>query len=139
MLSRREMLKATAQLGAVIALPSSSQPACAAEPEGVEVNDVQSQLNATRVHRIVQPKSIDDLQATLIAAQRERRAVSVAGGRHAMGGQQFGRDTILLDMKPFNRVVGFDQEQGLIEVEAGIEWPELIGHLQREQAGQAQS
>ena len=53
-----------------------------------------------------------------------------------MGGQQFGADTILLDMKAFNRVVSFDRERGQIEVESGIEWPELIGYLQREQVGQ---
>ena len=53
-----------------------------------------------------------------------------------MGGQQFGRDTVLLDTKPFNRVIHFDRTRGLIEVQAGIEWPELIDYLLREQAGQ---
>jgi FAD/FMN-containing dehydrogenase len=54
-----------------------------------------------------------------------------------MGGQQFGADTLLLDMKPFNRVLHFDPAKGQIEVEAGIEWPELITCLEREQAGQS--
>ena len=30
-----------------------------------------------------------------------------------------------------NRVLAFDDERGLITVEGGIEWPELIGHLNR--------
>jgi FAD/FMN-containing dehydrogenase len=133
MLTRRELLERTTCLGAALALPALGQ---AAEPEGVEVNDVQSQLNATRVNRVVQPTSVDAIQMALRDAQREGRAVSVAGGRHAMGGQQFGRDTLLLDMKKFNRVLGFDRTKGHIEVEGGIEWPELIGYLQREQVGQ---
>ena len=62
--------------------------------------------------------------------------MSVAGGRHAMGGQQFGRDTFLLDMRSFNRVVIFDRIKGQVTVEGGIEWPELVGYLNREQAGQ---
>jgi FAD/FMN-containing dehydrogenase len=134
MLTRREVLEKTAAVGAALALPSLGR---AAEPEGVEVNDVQSQLNATRVRRVVKPKSLDDLQAVLKDAGREGRAVCVAGGRHAMGGQQFGRDAILLDMTQFNRVVRFDKVKGQVEVEGGIEWPELIDHLRREQAGQA--
>ena len=134
--TRREFVTKAAQLGAAIALPTHALNLQAAEPVGVEVNDVQSQLNATRVHRIVRPTSIDAIQAALRDAQREGRAVSVAGGRHAMGGQQFGRDTILLDTKPFNRVLNFDRMKGHIEVQAGIEWPELIDYLIREQADQ---
>ena len=136
MLTRREMLKTSAQIGTVLTFPSLTLPTAADQPLGIEVNDVQSQLNATRVNRIIKPKSVDEIQAALRDAQQERRAVSVAGGRHAMGGQQFGRDTILLDMKQFNRVVRFDKDRGHIEVEGGIEWPELIDYLHREQTGQ---
>jgi FAD/FMN-containing dehydrogenase len=135
MTRRREVLKTTAQIGAALALPSWPLASDGAQQAGIEVNDVQSQLNATRVARIVSPRSIDDIQAVLAAARKEGRAVSVAGGRHAMGGQQFGRDTILLDMTSFQRVAGFNRSRGHITVEAGIEWPELIAYLEREQAG----
>ncbi|MFN2399143.1 MAG: FAD-dependent oxidoreductase, partial [Gemmatimonadaceae bacterium] len=102
---------------------------------GLEVNDVQSHLNCTRVHSIVSPTSIEGIQIALRHARRESRAVSIAGGRHSMGGQQFGTDTMLFNMKQFARVVHFDRTRGLIEVEAGIEWPALIEYLQTEQAG----
>lgn len=137
MLSRREMLQRSAQLGVAATLPFQSLPLRAADSEGIEVNDVQSQLNATRVNRVLKPKTVEDVQAAFQAARREGRAVCVAGGRHAMGGQQFGRDSILLDMKQFNRVVSFDKERGVVEAEAGIEWPELIAYLHRTQEGQA--
>lgn len=134
--SRREFVKRAAQWGAAIALPTQTFDLRAAEPVGVEVNDVQSQLNATRVRRIVKPTSIDAIQAALQDARREGLAVSIAGGRHAMGGQQFARDSILLDMTACNRVVRFDRTKGHIEVQGGIEWPELIAYLNRGQAGQ---
>src|SRR6187549_932455 len=102
--TRRELLKASAGLGMAIALPSARFFARGAEPGGVEVNDVQSQLNVTRVHEIRQPRSIDEMQIALREAQRQGRGVSVAGGRHAMGGQQFGSDTMLLDTRSFNQV-----------------------------------
>src|SRR4051812_22693781 len=113
MLTRRELLKRSAQAGIAVSL---GLPFKARADEGVEVNDVQSQLNATLVNRIVKPKTVEDIQAVLKAAERESRAVSAAGGRHAMGGQQFGRDMILIDTKTFNRVVSFDKEKGIVEV-----------------------
>ena len=70
-------------------------------------------------------------------ARREKRAVSIAGARHAMGGQQFGADALLVDMTGMPRVLAFDRERGEVEVEAGIEWPDLIDHLIRTQEGQA--
>jgi FAD/FMN-containing dehydrogenase len=69
-------------------------------------------------------------------AAREDRAISIAGGRHAMGGQQFGRDTLHFDMTHFNRVVHFDKRTGQIEVEGGIQWPELIDFLNRQQVNE---
>jgi FAD/FMN-containing dehydrogenase len=131
--TRRELLKASAQLGTLIALPTAPVFARTEEPGGFEVNDVQSQLNATRVHEIRTPRSIDDIQIALRDAKRQGRAVSLAGGRHAMGGQQFGTDMILVDTTRFDRVVNFDKAGGRITVEAGMEWPELIEYLQAQQ------
>jgi FAD/FMN-containing dehydrogenase len=132
MLSRRQWLKTTASWTALAGL-TAPQAVSAADSAGVVVNDVQSQLNATRVDRIIRPQSIDDIASALQVAERESRAVSVAGGRHAMGGQQFGSDGLLLDMTQCHGVVGFDRQQGLIEVRGGTEWPELLDYLDREQ------
>ncbi|MGH7166530.1 MAG: FAD-binding oxidoreductase [Nitrospiraceae bacterium] len=106
------------------------------EPDGTPVNDIHSQLNLTRVVRVVSPDSIESLQRTVRMARREGIAISIAGGRHAMGGQQFGSGTILIDMTGMNRVLGFDPAKGQVRVEAGIQWPELIDDLLRRQAGQ---
>lgn len=110
----------------------------ASERSGILVNDVQSQLNATRVARIVQPKSLEEIAAAVRHARIQGRPICVAGGRHAMGTQQFGTNALLLDMTSFCRVRSFDRVCGLVEVEAGIEWPELIAHLNREQAGESE-
>jgi len=75
---------------------------------------------------VAKPRSVADVQRIVRAARRERTVISVAGGRHAMGGQQFGTDTLLIDSRDLNRVVGLDRQAGIIEVEAGIEWPKLI-------------
>lgn len=94
---------------------------------GTLVNDIHSQLNPTTVERVVPVNSLASIQAAMAAAQSEGKSISIAGGRHAMGAQQFGTATLLLDTIPMNRVLDFDGEAGLITVEAGIHWPELIG------------
>jgi FAD/FMN-containing dehydrogenase len=105
--------------------------------DGTLVNDIHAQLNATAVHRIVRPDSVETIQEAVRAARDEGRAVSIAGGRHAMGGQQFGAGTILLDMTGMNRVLAFDRARGEVEVEAGIQWPELVAELIARQEGDA--
>lgn len=98
---------------------------------GVSVNDIHSELNPADVVDIVSITSRSDLAAALDRARQEGVAVAVSGGRHAMGGQQFCDGGLLLDMRPMNRVLGLDRERGLVEVEAGIQWPDLIVELDR--------
>jgi FAD/FMN-containing dehydrogenase len=103
------------------------------------VNDVHSQLNRTAVQRIVAIESVDMLQRVVRDVAEAGGRISMAGGRHAMGGQQFGAGTVLLDMTPLARVIDFDREQGLITVEAGIDWPRLVNHLLWANAGASTS
>src|SRR5437667_3687082 len=99
------------------------------KPEGVVVNDVHAQLNSTRVYRIVEPQSIDAVRAAMKLARTEKRALCIAGGRHAMGTQQFATDGVLLDIRKMNKVLAFDTERGLIGMESGMQWPQLLEHL----------
>ena len=57
-----------------------------AADEGVKVNDVHSQLNLTRVARVVRPQSLEQLREAILQAGREGLAVSISGSRHSMGG-----------------------------------------------------
>ncbi|MCD6043362.1 MAG: L-gulono,4-lactone dehydrogenase, partial [Burkholderiales bacterium] len=93
------------------------------------VNDVHSALTATMVSQILVPGSVDDLRAAFKLARTEERSICVAGSRHSMGQQGFATDGILLDTRKMNRVVGFDTGRGMIEVEAGMQWPQLLNEL----------
>ena len=68
-------------------------------------------------------------------AASEGRAISIAGSRHAMGGQQFGTDNVHLDMRSMTTIRALDWEQGIVDVEAGAEWSELIDGLLALQSG----
>src|SRR6202140_806769 len=126
MISRREFMA-----GSVATLVASSASGrLAPEPESILVNDIHSQLNFTRVLGISQPRSLEDVQSIVRSARKDRRVISVSGGRHDMGGQQFGTDAMLIDVRKLDRVLNLDRKTGIMEVEAGIEWPKLIdGYL----------
>jgi FAD/FMN-containing dehydrogenase len=98
------------------------------------VNDVHARLNATRVRGVVDVRSVADAR-DVIRAAGPNDTICIAGGRHAMGGQQFAEDGLLLDTRRFDRVVALDREQGLVEVESGIQWPALVRRLHELQAG----
>src|SRR3989475_4306941 len=128
MLTRREFIR-TAALFALA-------PRIFAEPE-IWVNDVHSQLNRTRVRELLRPRTSDELAEIVHSASRKGLPISVSGCRHSMGGQQFARDSICIDARSLDRVISFDQERGLIEAEAGIQWPKLIRTYLDAQAGKA--
>ncbi len=132
--TRRDFLRRSLATSGLALLPGGLPPAQA----GTLVNDVHSQLNATQVDRVVAIDSEATLAATLNEARQEGKPVCIAGGRHAMGGQQFARDAVLLDMRRLNRIVGLDSARGIVEAEAGIQWPELIDGLLAMQQGQPQ-
>jgi FAD/FMN-containing dehydrogenase len=138
MISRREFIATSAALaaGSNFSTRLFAGAASVVASETV-VNDIHSQLNSTRVLKVLQPQSLDDVQRIIRFAAKNHRAISVSGGRHAMGGQQFGTDTWLIDMRKMNRVLRLDRERGILEIEAGIEWPELINGYLSLQDGKA--
>jgi FAD/FMN-containing dehydrogenase len=119
MVTRREFIR-TAALFALA-------PHVFAEREKeIWVNDVHSQLNRTRVRELLKPRTRDELADVVRSASRKGLPISVSGCRHSMGGQQFATDSICIDTREMDRVISFDRERGLLEAEAGIQWPKLI-------------
>jgi FAD/FMN-containing dehydrogenase len=98
------------------------------------VNDLHSQLNPTTVHSIVKAPGLEAAVEAVRQAKASGRAVALAGGRHAMGGQQFGEDAVLIDTRALDRIVAFDREAGTVTMEGGVQWPQLLAYLDAEQA-----
>jgi len=98
----------------------------AASERKIWVNDVHSQLNRTRIRELLRPRTRDEFVEIVRSASRQGLPISVSGCRHSMGAQQFATDSLCIDTRSLDRVISFDQESGLIEAEAGIQWPKLI-------------
>lgn len=106
-------------------------------PTSLVVNDLHSQLNPTRVHAIEKASGMEMVANVIRQAKADGRAVAMAGGRHAMGGQQFAEDAVLLDTRALNQIVAFDREAGTVTVDGGVQWPQLIEYLNAQQADPA--
>jgi FAD/FMN-containing dehydrogenase len=143
-INRRSFLKATGLLASTPLRHPGGSSAAQSPPAGLQrgiagngiyVNDIHSQLNRTRVLEVVPIDSVAELQHAVKRSASAGTSVCIAGGRHAMGSQQFASDSILLDMTKCNRVRSFDRTKGIVEVEAGITWPALVGYLLEAQRG----
>jgi FAD/FMN-containing dehydrogenase len=86
-------------------------------------------MTRTQVRAVATPATVDDVRAVIRAARNAGHAVSIAGGRHSMGGQPFGEQTVLVDTRGLDRVLAFDRAGGTVTVEGGIQWPALLAYL----------
>jgi FAD/FMN-containing dehydrogenase len=99
---------------------------------GIPCNDIHSRLNPVTVADIARPTDTEEVAGLLRGSPLP---VSICGARHAMGGQQFGEGTLLLDASGLKSVGPLDARAGLVEAGAGITWPDLIDALQHLQPG----
>jgi FAD/FMN-containing dehydrogenase len=130
MLTRREFVR----IAALFALA----PRISAEHEReIWVNDIHSQLNRTHVRELLTPRTRNELAQIIRSASQKGLSISLSGCRHSMGGQQFATNSICIDTRSLDRVISFDRERGLIEAEAGIQWPQLIRAYLEAQANRA--
>lgn len=135
-ITRRDFVATGAALaGAHLAVPGPmlGRALAANAAAATVVNDIHSQLNATRVEATHRPRSPAELADIVARAARRGQALSVAGGRHAMGGQQFGAGTGLVDVTSLDRIVSLDRDSGILEAESGAMWPAIIAHCWRTQ------
>lgn len=90
------------------------------------LNDVHSQLNPTTVAKVVRPTTLGALCEAVTQAGLDRQSLSVAGARHAMGGQQFAAQQRHVDMTGLSRVLRTDAMRGLLQIEAGADWQHIM-------------
>lgn len=98
-------------------------------PVSILVNDLHSELNPSMVQQVITAGTAGEVQEAVRLAARCGRKVSICGGRHAMGGQQFASDSLLIDTASLNQVIEFDSTCGTITVGGGMQWPQLIDYL----------
>jgi len=129
---RREFLKSASAITAMTQLPwlvkmGFGNPSPAG---GILLNDAHSGLNPTLVHSVHKPTTLESAQKIVVDAVSLQRSISISGGKHALGTQQLATDAMHIDTTSLKRVFGLDQDNGIVKVEAGIRWPELMEGIQ---------
>ena len=95
-----------------------------------QVNDIHSQLNATRVSDIVTPNDTENISQIITRLSREGHTTAVSGYRHAMGGQQFRTDSCLLDLRGMNKLLHLNEEKSTATFQAGANWQDVFSALE---------
>src|SRR3954469_9352667 len=84
-------------------LPAAAVPEPNWSQRGGTVNDA-SCLSRTAVAGVVAVRGEADVAAALAYARARGLPVSAAGVKHSMGGQAFGRNGVMLDMRGMNAI-----------------------------------
>lgn len=85
-------------------------------------------MNPTKVSRIFDVLTNDDIKHVLRLAQEDGVQVSIRGTKHSMGGHTIAPDGYVLDMRNFNRI-SYNQETNLVTTGTGAQWTDLIHYL----------
>lgn len=98
----------------------------------IHLNDV-SRLNATRIHSLFYPRTLNDIEYLVYKARSEGKTISLRGQAHTMGGQTLpsrssSSTNYVCDLKYLNRVK-YDESSKEVLVEAGATWTHVIKKL----------
>lgn len=70
-----------------------------------------------------------ELQEMVLDAKKDGDVLSIAGMQHSQGGHTLYPGGILLDMKPYNKILDFDQQKKTITAQSGATWDDLQEYI----------
>mgnify|MGYP006077896221 CR=1 FL=1 len=84
-----------------------------------------SGLNETCVAAVVKPLTEEEFRQALLVAKEKGLKVSMAGQQHSLGGHSLVRNGLVIDIKKYNRIIGFDSRTHEITVQSGATWKDI--------------
>ncbi len=94
-------------------------------PQGRQIIDDISHLNATTVDDVIRPTTEATLVEAVKRAQAEGRHLSLSGARHSQGAHAFSEGGIVIDMTDYDEILDIDTEAKTIRVQAGATWDDI--------------
>ncbi len=88
-----------------------------------------SRLHPVKVTGVAKGREEDQLRGILQEARDKHLTVSIAGQRHSQGGHTYYKDSIVVDMTSYNRVLAFDQQQKKIRIQVGATWKDVQDYV----------
>lgn len=84
-----------------------------------------ARLLPSNVGRVEKIHDVEQMKSLLKEAKEKSLKVSIAGSRHSQGGQTYGENALVFDMKGFNRMIALDEKAKTITAEAGATWNDV--------------
>lgn len=95
------------------------------KPPRPVVSDI-TKLNPVVVDSVAAPTTVEEIQKLV---REHSGPISIGGGRYSMGGQTATENALQIDMRKFDKVVGFDEKNKTVTVQPGITWHHLQDYL----------
>ena len=97
--------------------------------------DDASRLNKTKIQSVVSlsgdSKEVEEQLTKIIReASKTNNRIALAASRHTMGGHTIYPNGIILETRNFNEI-RLDEERGLLHVQSGATWSQVIPYLDR--------
>ncbi|MFX3674875.1 MAG: FAD-binding protein [Paenisporosarcina sp.] len=89
----------------------------------------QSRLLQVKMKSIKSGDDEEKIRKIVLNAKRNGDKISIAGMQHSQGGQTLYPGGILLDMKPYNKILKLDEVNKLITVQSGVTWNDIQKYI----------
>ncbi|MEW9670041.1 FAD-dependent oxidoreductase [Ammoniphilus sp. 3BR4] len=84
-----------------------------------------SRLHPVKVDRVIPGRQEEQLMTLVREAKEKKLKVSIAGQRHSQGGHTYYKDSIVIDMTPYNKILSLDPRAKTIRVQSGATWRDI--------------
>ena len=89
----------------------------------------QSRLLPVKMKAIKATDSTDEIRQVVLDAKSQGDSIAIAGMQHSQGGHTVYPDGILLDMKPYNKILRFDAREKTITIQSGATWRDIQDYI----------
>jgi len=77
---------------------------------------------------VVVPETIEEIRSTIETAKKSRKTVLACGSGQSYGDEALNNGQIVIDMKKINRIIDWDKSTGLLRVEVGATYDDVLTH-----------
>ncbi|PSL41764.1 FAD/FMN-containing dehydrogenase [Planomicrobium soli] len=89
----------------------------------------QSRLMAVKMKAVKAGTTTEELKKIVLDANKKDDVIAIAGMQHSQGGHTLYPKGILLDMKPYNKILSLDRQGKKITVQSGTSWAAIQEYI----------
>ena len=87
--------------------------------------ELHQRLLPVEIKTVKSGMSEDEIRKIVLDANKDRDVLSIAGMQHSQGGHTVYPNGIMIDMKPYNKILDFNAQDKTITVQSGATWNDI--------------